>query len=94
MDRGEILWQIAHGETPDNVRNHPKLKGLSIPRTGQPCAGLAGLVVTKTLVIGGECAITTTATGRARGDAAGLRQGDGERGRARSSCRRSRPDRR
>jgi len=37
MDRGEILWQIAHGETPDNVRNHPKLKGLTIPRTGQPC---------------------------------------------------------
>ena len=62
MDRGEILWQIAHGETPDNVRNHARLKGLSLPRTGQPCAGTAGLVLTKALVIGGEC-VTTTASG-------------------------------
>ena len=23
LDKGEILWQIAHGDTPDNVRNHP-----------------------------------------------------------------------
>jgi quinoprotein glucose dehydrogenase len=64
MDRGEIAWQIAHGETPDVVKNHPKLKGLTIPRTGQACAGLAGLVVTRTLVIGGECAFTTTSAGR------------------------------
>ena len=63
LDRGDILWQIAHGETPDNVRNHAKLKGLSLPRTGQPCAGLAGLVVTRTLLIGGECSITTTSSG-------------------------------
>jgi quinoprotein glucose dehydrogenase len=66
MDRGDIVWQIPHGETPDNVRNHARLKGLTLPRTGQPCAGLAGLVVTKTLLIGGECSITMTATG-ARG---------------------------
>jgi quinoprotein glucose dehydrogenase len=64
MDRGDILWQIPHGETPDNVRNHAKLKGLTLPRTGQPCAGLAGLVVTKTLLIGGECSVTTTTGGR------------------------------
>jgi quinoprotein glucose dehydrogenase len=63
LDRGDILWQIAHGETPDNVRNHAKLKGLTLPRTGQSCAGLAGLVVTRTLLIGGECSITTTSTG-------------------------------
>ena len=62
MDRGEIMWQIAHGETPDNVRNHAKLKGMTLPRTGQPCVGTAGLVVTKTLVIGGEC-VTTTGSG-------------------------------
>ena len=66
MDRGDILWQIPHGATPDNVRNNVKLKGLTLPRTGQPCAGLAGLVVTKTLLIGGECSVTMTATG-ARG---------------------------
>jgi quinoprotein glucose dehydrogenase len=64
LDRGEIAWQIPHGETPDLIRNHPKLKGLNIPRTGQTCAGLAGLLVTKTLVVGGECAFTATASGQ------------------------------
>lgn len=34
--RHEIVWQIAHGDTPDNVRNHPDLKGLNIPRMGGP----------------------------------------------------------
>ncbi len=28
LDRGEIVWQIAHGETPDAIRNNPALKGL------------------------------------------------------------------
>ena len=62
MDKGEIAWQIAHGETPDNVRNHPALKGLDIPRTGQP--GIVGTLVTKTLVIAGESRATTTPQGR------------------------------
>jgi quinoprotein glucose dehydrogenase len=57
LDKGEILWQIAHGDTPDNVRNHPALKGLNIPRTGQ--AGIIGTLVTKTLVIAGEAQPTT-----------------------------------
>ena len=35
LNKGEILWQIAHGETPDNIRNNPALKGLNIPRTGR-----------------------------------------------------------
>src|SRR5262249_32806958 len=47
MNKGEILWQIAHGETPDNVRNHPALKGMNIPRTGR--TGVAGVLVTKTM---------------------------------------------
>jgi quinoprotein glucose dehydrogenase len=64
LSRGEILWQIAHGETPDNVRNHPKLKGLNIPRTGR--AGNIGTLVTKTLLIAGEGGFATTSTG-ARG---------------------------
>ncbi|HWW86159.1 MAG TPA: PQQ-binding-like beta-propeller repeat protein, partial [Vicinamibacterales bacterium] len=46
LDRGDISWQIPHGETPDNVRNHAALKGMTIPRTGQPCAGLVGMVLT------------------------------------------------
>ena len=35
LDQGEIVWQVPHGETPDAIRNHPALKGLTIPRTGQ-----------------------------------------------------------
>src|SRR5262249_30987169 len=57
LDKGEILWQIAHGDTPDNVRNNPALKGLDIPRTGQ--AGIIGTLITKTLVIAGEAQATT-----------------------------------
>src|SRR5216683_2699526 len=61
LNKGEILWHIAHGETPDNVRNHPALKGLNIPRTGRP--GLIGILVTKTLVICGEAGVFTTPSG-------------------------------
>jgi len=52
LNKGEIVWQIAHGETPDNIRNHPALKGLSIPRTGRQ--GRIGTLTTKTLVVAGE----------------------------------------
>jgi quinoprotein glucose dehydrogenase len=62
LDKGEIRWQVPHGETPDNVRNHPALKGVNIPRTGQ--AGNTGVVVTKTLVVAGEPRVTTTSTGQ------------------------------
>ncbi len=34
LNKGEIAWQVPHGETPDEVRNHPDLKGLTIPTTG------------------------------------------------------------
>jgi quinoprotein glucose dehydrogenase len=59
LDRGEIVWQIAHGETPDVVRNYPALKGMNIPRTGQETYNV-GTLVTKTLVIAGDGQITTT----------------------------------
>jgi quinoprotein glucose dehydrogenase len=52
LNKGEIVWQIAHGETPDNIRNHPALKGLRIPRTGRQ--GRIGTLTTKTLLIAGE----------------------------------------
>src|SRR5262245_26410544 len=58
LDRGELLWQVPHGDTPDNVRNHAALKGLNIPKTGQ--TGSVGVVVTKTLVIAGDPQVTTT----------------------------------
>ena len=64
LDKGEIVWQIAHGETPDNIRNNPALKGLTIPRTGRP--GIIGALTTKTLVIAGEAGFFTTPSG-ARG---------------------------
>jgi quinoprotein glucose dehydrogenase len=52
LNKGEILWQIANGDTPDNIRDNPALKGLNIPRTGR--SGVFGVLVTKTLVICGE----------------------------------------
>jgi quinoprotein glucose dehydrogenase len=58
LDRGDLLWQVPHGDTPDTVRNHPALKGLTIPKTGQQ--GSVGLMVTKTLVILGDPQVTTT----------------------------------
>ena len=61
LNRGEIIWQVAHGETPDNVRNHPALEGLEIPRTGR--SGFIGTLVTKTLVIAGEPGLFTTPGG-------------------------------
>jgi len=64
MSKGEHVWQVAHGETPDSVRNHPALKGVNVPRTGQ--AGAVGALVTKTLVIAGEPQATTM-PGRPRG---------------------------
>ena len=33
LNRGEIVWQVAHGETPDWVKEHPALQGVDIPRT-------------------------------------------------------------
>src|SRR6202790_608649 len=35
LDRGEIVWKVPHGDTPDFIRNHAALKGLNIPKTGQ-----------------------------------------------------------
>lgn len=57
VNKGEIKWQVAHGETPDFVRNHPALKGIDIPRTGQSTYQI-GTLVTKSLVIAGENQVT------------------------------------
>ena len=62
LDTGEIQWQIPHGETPDEIRNSPVVKGLNIPRTGRP--GVIGVLTTKTLVIAGEGGIFTNAAGK------------------------------
>jgi len=60
LDTGDILWQTPHGETPDAIRNHPALKGLNIPRTGQSGYNI-GTLVTRSLVIAGDGQVTTTA---------------------------------
>lgn len=62
LKSGDILWQVAHGETPDNIRNHPLLKNMNLPRTGR--TGTASTLVTKTLVVAGEKGTFTLSDGR------------------------------
>ena len=52
LNRGDIAWQIPNGDTPPAVKNHPLLKGITLPRTGSPSR--AGILVTKTLLFAGE----------------------------------------
>jgi len=61
MDRGEIVWQVPNGETPDAIRNNPALKGIDIGNTGQPGYD-TGTLVTKTLVIQGDTQVTNPGT--------------------------------
>jgi quinoprotein glucose dehydrogenase len=62
LNKGEILWQVPHGETPANIANNAALKGLQLPRTGRP--GTVGQVVTKTLLIVGEAGFGPTPSGQ------------------------------
>jgi len=43
---------VANGDTPEAVRNHPKLEGVDLPRTGHN--DRAGLLVTASLLFAGE----------------------------------------
>ena len=61
---GKLIFSVPHGETPDNVRNHPLLRGMNIPKTGQGAS--VGIMVTKTMLVVGESQITAP-QGRARG---------------------------
>ena len=70
LKTGDIIWQIAHGETPDNVREHPDLQGVTIPRTGRQ--GRVGTLITKTLVIAGEGGTFTTPSVNRTGFVGGL----------------------
>jgi len=62
LNKGTLVWQVAHGETLDTVTNHAMLKGVAIPRTGR--IGPIGTLTTKTLVISGESGFSSTPTGR------------------------------
>ena len=65
LSKGTMAWQIVHGETPDHIKNHRLLKGVTIPRTGQ--TGILGTLTTKTLVICGDCGLFTDEQGRKGG---------------------------
>jgi len=52
LNTGRKLWTIANGDTPAYVKNHEKLRGLALPRTGHD--DRAGLLVTKSLLFAGE----------------------------------------
>ena len=53
MNKGEIAWQVPNGDTPPNVKDALAKLGLTnVPPTGFPAQ--VGLVVTKTLLFGGE----------------------------------------
>jgi quinoprotein glucose dehydrogenase len=62
LGKGTLAWQIVHGETPDAIKNHRLLKGVTIPRTGQ--SGILGTLTTKNLVICGDCGLFTDEKGR------------------------------
>jgi quinoprotein glucose dehydrogenase len=52
LKTGDIAWQVANGDTPPAIRDHPLLKGVTMPRTGS--RSRAGLLATRTLLFAGE----------------------------------------
>jgi quinoprotein glucose dehydrogenase len=64
MNTGDIVWQKTHSSTPDDIRNHPALKGLDLPRLGQPGRTFIGTLTTKNLVIAGDGGVHTNQAGR------------------------------
>jgi quinoprotein glucose dehydrogenase len=65
LDTGDFRWQVPFGATPNNIRNHPALKGLDLPPLGRP-GNNSGTLVTKTLLVAGESNFGPTPSG-ARG---------------------------
>jgi quinoprotein glucose dehydrogenase len=64
MNTGEMVWQKTHSSTPDEIRNHPALRGLKLPRLGQPGRTFIGTLTTKTLLVAGEGGVHTNENGR------------------------------
>jgi quinoprotein glucose dehydrogenase len=63
LDTGDFRWQVPFGATPDNIRNHPALRGLNLPAVmGRP-GNSPGTLVTKTLLIAGEINFGPTPSG-------------------------------
>ena len=64
MNDANLAWKIPHGDTADNIKNHPALKGLTLPRLGRQ--GRIGVLTTKTLLIAGEGGFARRPTAAAR----------------------------
>jgi len=64
MNTGDIAWQKTHSSTPDDIKNHPALKGLNLPRLGQPGRTFIGVLTTKNLVVAGEGGVHTNDAGK------------------------------
>ncbi|HEX2475534.1 MAG TPA: hypothetical protein VHK01_12355 [Lacipirellulaceae bacterium] len=62
MNTGEHVWMQPIGDTPDAIKNHERLKGVTIPRTGR--GGRLGIMVTKTLLWAGERGPLVTVNGQ------------------------------
>ncbi len=62
MNTGDHVWMQPIGDTPDAIKNHERLKGVTIPRTGR--GGRLGIMLTKTLLWAGERGPLVTANGQ------------------------------
>lgn len=52
LTTGQHVWKIVNGDTPESIKNHPLLEGITIPATGKPTR--SGMVLTKSLLFFGE----------------------------------------
>ena len=63
LSTGERVWQKPHSSTPDEIINHPALKGMNLPRLGQPGRTFIGVLATRTLLIAGEGGVHANSAG-------------------------------
>jgi quinoprotein glucose dehydrogenase len=52
LNKGDIAWKVANGDTPDFIKNHPLLKGIDVGKTGRPSR--SPLMVTRTLLFSAD----------------------------------------
>jgi quinoprotein glucose dehydrogenase len=52
MNKGEHVWMVPNGDTPDNIKNNAALQGVTIPTTGATSRPV--IMATKTLIFNGE----------------------------------------
>ena len=52
LNTGEHLWWIPNGDTPESIKNHPRLQGVDLPNTG--ARSHATKLITRSLLMYGE----------------------------------------